>query len=250
MSAVEAAKQIGDAVQAIDAHRLEIRSEDGFHRPLPAPVHPQLLRDARLLIQRLRLQPLRHLAGRLAERRLLQGLGRDLGTQSLLPSGSQCIEAVGLFTLSFARAGQLRQQLLQLARRPLPGVAGLGSLLRQHVQRHVGLQPREGRAFGLLPFLLLQQSMLLILKLFDAGPLDLGLALAAADRLRMRIPGLLPLRQRLLTAHQQLRGRALFRMRNLQSGNHRGEFLAQALDLTTIALDDAVEFLHLGLGLI
>ena len=92
MAAVEARQQIGDAVQAVDAHRLEIGSQDRFDGPLPAPIDPQLLRDARLAIQRLRLEPLRDLAGHFAERRLLQRLGRHLRAQRLLPARAQGVE--------------------------------------------------------------------------------------------------------------------------------------------------------------
>src|SRR5450631_2210855 len=96
MAAVEAAEHVGNAVQPIDAHRLEIGPEDGLHRPLPAAIDAQLLRDARLMVQRLRLQPLRHLAGNLTERSLLKGFGGYLGAQGLLPLGAQRVESLRL----------------------------------------------------------------------------------------------------------------------------------------------------------
>ena len=89
MAAIEAAEQLGDTVQAIDADRLQIRSQHGLDRALPAVIDPQLLRDTRLVVQRMRLQPLGHACRSLAERRLLQGLGRYLGTEGLLPLVAQ-----------------------------------------------------------------------------------------------------------------------------------------------------------------
>ncbi len=93
MPAVEARQQIGDRVQAIDAHSLEVGAQDGFNRPLPAPLHPQLLRDARPQVERLSLQPLRDFAGYLAQRGLLQRFGGHLEPESLLPARTQRVEA-------------------------------------------------------------------------------------------------------------------------------------------------------------
>ncbi len=120
--AVEARQQVRDAVQPIDAHGLQVGSEHGFHGALPAAIHAQLLRHARLPIERLRLQPLGDLARHLAERRMLQSLGGHLRAQGLLPARAQCIERLRLLAFAVPRDQDFRQQFLKLGRGLLTGV--------------------------------------------------------------------------------------------------------------------------------
>src|SRR5579863_6853486 len=80
MAAVEARQEIGDAVQTVDAHSLEVRSQHRFDGSLPAAIDAQLLRDARLAVERLRLQPLAIARYRDLLQQFLQ-LGRSLLTR-------------------------------------------------------------------------------------------------------------------------------------------------------------------------
>ena len=102
----------------------------------------ELLRDARISIERLRLEPLRHLAGDLAERRLLQGFGGYLAAQLLLPADTKCLESLGLLALLLARRSELGEQCLEVGRRLPAGIAGEIRLLRQRLQRNDGLERR------------------------------------------------------------------------------------------------------------
>jgi hypothetical protein len=101
--AVEACQQVRDAVEAIDAHRLEVGAQYGFDGAFPTLVDPQLLRDPWQAIERLRLEPLRDPARGFAERSLLQRFGRDPLSLYLLQTGTQRIERLTLFALAFPR---------------------------------------------------------------------------------------------------------------------------------------------------
>jgi len=125
MAAIEARQEIGDAVQTVDAHGLEVRSQHCFDGPLPAAIDTQLLRDARLAVERLRLQPLGDFAGSLAERRRLQRFRRYLRAQRLLPARAQRVEGLRLRPFTIARNRDLLQQFLQLGRSLLTRIAGL-----------------------------------------------------------------------------------------------------------------------------
>ena len=129
MAAVEAPQQIGDHVQAVDAYRFEVGAQNRFDGALPAALHAQLLRDARLEVERLSLQPLRNLARHFAESGLLQRLGGDLRAERLLPARAHGIECLRLFALAIARERQFRQQLRKLVRGLLPGLARQRGLL-------------------------------------------------------------------------------------------------------------------------
>ena len=250
MAAVEAAEQLRNPVQAVDADRLEIGPQHGLDRALPAAFDPQLLGGARLVVHRMRLQPLSHAAGRLSERGLLQGLGRHLSPEGLLPLIAQEVERLGLLAFAVPRVGERRQNFRELGRRPLAGIARRSRLLGQRLQRLGGLLLRERRTLGLLPLLLRQEAALLIFDLLDSRALDLGLALRMRHRLRMPVPGDLPFGERAFPMHQRFRGAALVRVRRVETRQHLLQLGAQRLELHAVPFDHARQFLNLGLRLL
>ena len=250
MSAVEGSQDIGDRIEAVHAHRLEVGAEHRLHGLLPPVLHAQLLSDPRIGIERLRLEPLGDLAGNLAERRLLQRLGGDLPPQRLLPALTQRVQPARLLALLLARRRQFGEQLGQLRGRPLAGIARERRLFRESLQRNRRLRLRERAAFGLLSLALLQQTMLLAVELLDARALDLRFALARRNRTRMRVRCRLPGGERMLAALEIRRRRALLAVRGVQSRDHRGELAGKRLELTAITLNHAGELMDLSLRLL
>ena len=100
-----------------------------------------------------------------------------------------------------------------------------------------------------MPFALLQEPVLLIFQLLDAGALHLRLALTRSSRLRVCVGGLLPARERLLAALELERSGTLLIVRGVEARYGRRQFLRQRGELTAVALDDARELAHLSLGL-
>src|ERR1700730_11969330 len=198
MAAIEARQEIGDAVQTVDAHSREVRSQHRFYGALPAAIDAQLLRDARPAVERLGLQPLGELARGFAERRSLQRFGRHLRAQRFLPSRAQRIERLRLDPFTVSSDRNLRQQFLQLGRSLLTRVTGEARAALQSFERNRRLRLSERRALALLALLLLQQVPLLAFQLLDARAFHPGLALAERDGLGMGIPGVLPRGQPLL----------------------------------------------------
>ncbi len=94
VAAIEIRQQVRDAVQPVDAHGLQVGSEDGFDRLLPAAFDPQLLRDPRLPVERLGFQPLGDLARSLAQGCRLQGFDRHLRAERRLPACAQGVEGL------------------------------------------------------------------------------------------------------------------------------------------------------------
>ncbi len=245
MSAVEAVEHLRDAVEPVDADRLQIGAEHGFHRAFPAALDPQLLREPRALIERLGFQPLRDLAGCLAERRLLQGLGRDLHAHRGLPPGAQLVHGFRLLALAFARRRQFREQFLQFPLRLLPRRLDLRGLLAERLQRHRGTELAQLDALGLLALPLLQKLALLAFELFDARALHLRLALAERRGFGMAVPGLLPLGQSGLRLLERLARRLLVRVRAVETRNQGREFGRQRFDLRAVARHRVGEFARL-----
>ncbi len=85
-----------------------------------------------------------------------------------------------------------------------------------------------------------QQPPLLILQLFDAGTLHLRFTLPVRHRLRMAVPRMLPLRERLLAAHQPFGGSPLLFVCEIEIGDHGAELRAQCFHLGAVPLNDAV----------
>ena len=98
---------------------------------------------------------------------------------------------------------ELGEQLLKFGRRLFTRVAGGICMQFECLERNRRLRLRKSRALALLAFLLQQQTTLLALELLDAGAFDTGLTLTLSDRLRVRIPRMLPGRQRVLAVPER-----------------------------------------------